>query len=75
MGGKAVHLHLAFADGFQRVHAAQEGAFPGAGRADNTDHFLRFDIAADAAQNVAIAEALVQIVNVNHFCQTSFPDG
>ena len=75
VSGIAVHLDFAFANGFQRVHAAQEGAFPGTGRPDDTNHFLWLNIAADAAQNVAVAEALVQIVNVNHFCQTSFPDG
>ena len=41
------------------VHAAQEGAFPRAGWADDAHHFLRFNIAADAAQHVAVAEALM----------------
>ena len=59
VGSEAVYLNLAFADGFQRVHAAQKSAFPGTGRADNTHDFLRLNVAADAAQNVAVAEALV----------------
>ena len=59
VGGKAVNHHLAFADRLQGVHAAQEGAFPRAGWADDAHHFLRFNIAADAAQHVAVAEALM----------------
>ena len=59
VSGKAVDHHLAFADRLQGIHAAQEGTFPRAGRADDAHHFLRFNIAADAAQHVAVAEALM----------------
>ena len=59
VSGKAVDHHLAFADRLQGIHAAQEGTFPRAGRADDAHHFLRFNIAANAAQHVAVAEALM----------------
>ncbi len=59
MGGKAVDHHFAFAHGFQRIHTAQKGAFAGAGGPDNAHHFLRFNIATDAAQHVTIAKALM----------------
>jgi len=51
-----INHHFAAVGLFQRIQAAQESAFAGARRADDTHHFFLCDITRDAAQNVGFTE-------------------
>jgi hypothetical protein len=57
--GEVVVNGFAAHDRTTDLNKMRESVGTRAGRADDAHHFLRFNIAADAAQHVAVAEALM----------------
>lgn len=54
-------------DRFQAVHAPQEGAFTGPGRANDAHDLTLPDVAIHPFQHMVLSELLVQVLNNNHF--------
>ena len=63
---------------FQKVQAAQEGTFTGAGGANHDDFFSLLDLLVDPLEHMQIAvervEGFFQILNAYHFLPASFPN-
>jgi hypothetical protein len=50
------------------VDAAQEGAFPGAGRAEQANHFASVDLKIDPLQDLIQSKAFVDILGTDQCC-------
>ena len=64
--GDAVHDDFAAFEDFQPVDAAQQGRFPGPGRADDDDHLPFLDVQRNAFQGMDLAKKLVHVLDLNN---------
>ena len=63
----AIHNDRAAGDFLQTVQAAQEGRLTAAGGAEDNHNLALIDIGRNIAQNLQLAEALLQMLNVNFY--------
>ena len=58
----------------EEVDAAQEGGFAAAGRADHADTLALVHMGVDPLEDLEFPEILVEILYVNHFYASAFPE-